>query len=124
VLWLPVLVYMAALFGVSSLHEVPSIPGDTGGRFVHFAAYGGLAMVTLRALASGEWSGVRTATVIGAVAIASLYGVSDEYHQKFVPGRTFDVIDMVADALGAIGAASVVWVCSIIRLRSKTRHVL
>ena len=27
----------------------------------------------------------------------SLYGVSDEYHQQFVPGRSFDVFDMLAD---------------------------
>ena len=81
-------------------------------------------MVTLRALANGEWSGVRTATVIGAVLIASLYGVSDEYHQRFVPGRMFDVLDMVADALGASAGAAVVGACSIIRRRSKTRHVL
>ena len=124
ILWLPVIVYMGVLFWLSSLHTVPGIPNDPENRLAHFAAYAGLAMVTLRAFADGEWRGVTAAAAIGAVTIASLYGVSDEYHQHFVPGRTFDVFDMVADALGAIGGASVVWVCSIMRRRSQTRHVL
>jgi len=35
-----------------------------------------------------------------AFAIAFLYGVSDEIHQYFVPGRHPDVLDVVADASG------------------------
>jgi VanZ family protein len=37
---------------------------------------------------------------------AVLYGVSDEWHQAYVPGRTADWQDVVADA---IGAALAVW---------------
>lgn len=45
-----------------------------------------------------------------AVAGASLYGLSDEFHQSFVPGRTPDVFDLVADVGGAvIGALCVVF---------------
>ena len=41
-----------------------------------------------------------------AVALASLYGATDEFHQSLVPGRDADVVDWVADTLGAaIGAA-------------------
>ena len=42
------------------------------------------------------------AAVLVAIVISSLYGVSDEYHQLFVPGRTFDVFDMLADAIGSV----------------------
>ena len=43
-----------------------------------------------------------------AVVVSSLYGVSDEVHQSFVPGRTSDVFDLVADVTGAlIGALGV-----------------
>jgi len=37
-----------------------------------------------------------------AWVLGSLYGVSDEIHQHFVPGRTFDVFDMTADSLGTL----------------------
>lgn len=123
-LWLPVVVYMGVLFGLSSLSEVPSLPGDTDNHLVHFMAYAGLGIVTLRAVAGGEWKGVTAAAVAGAVLISSLYGVSDEYHQRFVPGRSFDVFDMLADALGSLAATCAVWAWVIIERRLKTRHVL
>jgi VanZ family protein len=37
-----------------------------------------------------------------AFAVAILYGLSDEWHQSFVPGRTPDVWDLVVDAIGAL----------------------
>ena len=43
-----------------------------------------------------------------AVAWAGAYGVSDEVHQAFVPGRSPDPLDWLADAFGAwVGAALV-----------------
>jgi VanZ family protein len=37
------------------------------------------------------------------VALAvMLYGISDEFHQYFVPGRSVDVYDVLADALGGL----------------------
>lgn len=38
---------------------------------------------------------------IDTVIFCLLYGVSDEFHQSFVPGRTATAIDLVADVLGA-----------------------
>lgn len=37
----------------------------------------------------------------GSVIFCSLYGVSDEYHQSFVPGRLAETGDWLADTLGA-----------------------
>ena len=39
---------------------------------------------------------------IGAVILAALYGISDEFHQSFVVGRTMTATDMAVDALGAL----------------------
>jgi VanZ family protein len=43
--------------------------------------------------------------------ILVLYGISDEMHQGFVPGRTVDVLDATADAAGGIlaGIAIFAW---------------
>lgn len=43
-----------------------------------------------------------------AVLLASLYGVSDEVHQAFVPGRSADLLDWLADTAGAAVAVSLV----------------
>ena len=39
-----------------------------------------------------------------AVLLASIYGVSDEVHQAFVPGRSADAADWLADTAGALVA--------------------
>jgi len=123
-LWGPVIAYMAALFYVQSLSSVPSPPGNLTDKHEHFFFYGILAALALRALAKGEWRAITLRTVVSAIAISSLYGVSDEFHQRFVPGRSYEILDMAADAIGSASAAGLLWAWSIIRHRSDARHVL
>jgi VanZ family protein len=84
---------------------------------VHVAAYAGLAATTVRALAKG-FRDVTWRAVLGAIIISTLYGVSDEYHQVFVPGRTFEYLDIAADAIGSVAGAAGAGAWSIIRRRS------
>lgn len=48
--------------------------------------------------------------VIKALALASLigilYGATDEFHQSFVPGRSANIMDLVADITGLLFAMS------------------
>jgi len=112
------------LFGLSSRSELPSPPGGLSYYHAHMAAYAGLATLAARALAKGRLRNMSWRVFIGAIAISVGYGVTDEYHQLFVPGRDFDMWDLVADAFGSLVGASAVWAWSIIRRRSETRHVL
>jgi VanZ family protein len=105
---------MAMLFGFSSLHTLPSPPAGFSFYDAHIAAYAGLGALTARATAGGLRDASWRAVSI-AILISSLYGVSDEYHQMFVPGRSFDVLDMLADAIGSVAGASAVGAWSIIR---------
>jgi len=41
-----------------------------------------------------------------ATLLATAYGVTDEYHQSFVPGRTADPMDVVKDLAGAAAACA------------------
>jgi VanZ family protein len=107
---------MAMLFGFSSLSTLPSPPGDLSAYDVHIAAYAGLGALSARAAGKGLRD-VSWRAVLAAVVISSLYGVSDEYHQLFVPGRSFDILDIVADIIGSIVGASGVGAWSIIRRR-------
>jgi VanZ family protein len=115
---------MAVLFFLSSLSHLPSPPGGLTDKHEHFLAYGVLGALALRALTHGRWRDVRLRTVAGAILIASAYGVTDEFHQRFVPGREYDVLDMAADAIGSATSAGLLWAWRIIRQRSDTRHVL
>jgi VanZ family protein len=108
---------MAMLFFFSSLSTVPAPPGGLSDKHVHFAAYAGLAAVTLRAVAKGTWHYITFGSVCAAVLISTTYGISDEYHQLFVPGRSFERLDILADLIGSMLGGAAVWVWSIIRRR-------
>lgn len=36
-----------------------------------------------------------------AITITTIYAISDEFHQSFVPGRVADIFDLTADSIGA-----------------------
>jgi VanZ family protein len=116
-LWGPVLVYMGVIFALSAMPEPPAPPG-VDDKTQHFLAYGGLGLVTLRATAGGTLAGLSAPAAVAAWAIATLYGATDEWHQGFVPGRSRDLLDLRADALGAALATGVAWASAIL-LRSR-----
>jgi VanZ family protein len=91
---------MAGLFYLSSQTVLPAA-SLTPDWTQHLIAYAGLALVTLRATAGGRWSAVGARALVLAWIIAALYGVSDEFHQAFVPSRAADVRDVIADGVGA-----------------------
>jgi VanZ family protein len=97
---------MAAIFVASSIPDVGPLPGDVSDKTGHSLAYAVLALLVVYALADGRLSGVTLRTTLLAIVIASLYGASDELHQRFVPGRSAELLDVRADAIGAtMGAA-------------------
>jgi VanZ family protein len=114
---------MAILFLVSS----QAIPAEIE-RFVpfwldedwlrHALAYAGLALVSLRATTAGRWRSASGAAFVAAWAIAAGYGLTDEWHQSFVPGRSADLRDAVANGAGALVALGGVRAWGIIRRRS------
>lgn len=101
---------MAAIFVASGM-AVPDGPaGLLPDKLVHAVIYGGLGLLTLRALTGRLRAPVRWTRAVWAVAIASAYGVTDEMHQAFVPSRDADVLDVFADVAGAsVAVAVAVW---------------
>jgi VanZ family protein len=117
-LWLPVLTFAAAIFLVSSMPE-PPLPSSVSDKTGHRAAYAAFGLVVLRALSGASWSGVTAATSGSALAIATLYGATDEWHQSWVPGRSPDVLDLLADASGAALAIGGAWLVAVLRWRRR-----
>ena len=75
----------------------------------HSIGYALLAVVLLRAFARGRLSGVTWTAGLTAIGLATMYGVSDEFHQSFVPGRSPDRLDVVADCVGATIGVALGW---------------
>ena len=66
--------------------------------FAHFISYFILALTVYFALGS-KWMNIRGKLL--CVMICLLYGITDEFHQSFIPGRTPDLMDLVNDVIGA-----------------------
>jgi len=100
------LAWMSVLFYLShqpTLDTPMLFPGQD--KLFHAIVYGILGFLLLGSRTPST-QGFTNTQVLGSVVIASLYGISDEFHQYFVPGRNTDVWDWVADTLGAVIAVS------------------
>ena len=118
-LWGPVLAHMALIFAASSRPDTSAVPSAIPDKVVHFAVYALLGVLILRAVAGGRRSGITWLGVVVSIVIATLYGITDEWHQGFVPNRTPDVMDVVADLAGASAGAIVT--AGVTRLRASSR---
>ncbi len=120
--FLPALAYMGLIFFLSS-HPGDDLPKYSWMQFdkvLHTLEYAGLGFFLMFGLSRSiqrPWLAVVAAALIGLA-----YGVSDEFHQSFVPRRQGnDPGDMAADLLGAtLGAIG--WLV-LSRLFKKERHV-
>ncbi len=109
------LAYCGFIFFLSSQSTLISTPLDfpNKDKLMHGSAYAIMGFLAWRTFRHHVQS-LRILAVI-SVLFASLYGISDEFHQSFVVGRTEDVWDWVADTTGA---SLMVWVLYIRRLRN------
>lgn len=120
VYWLPVMALCLAIFAQSSFASL-----DVGPIFplkdkaLHMAVYGLLAVLFYRACES-TWPDRMSPTglLVISVSFATLFGVSDEFHQSFVATRHADALDVVADFTGSIAGA---WGYMLLMVRKKNK---
>ena len=69
---------------------------------VHFIEYGVFCTLLCWAISAHLKGNQIRKFIFIAISLTSLYGITDEVHQLFVPTRTATVFDWFADTLGAI----------------------
>lgn len=114
VLWAPVAIYMAAIFLVSADSDPPA-PSALSDKMLHLMAYAALGVLVCRAAAGGLGRRVMARAAVITLIVSIGYGVSDEIHQMFVPGRSPDVLDVLSDAAGAALGLIACWAWGILR---------
>jgi len=133
--WLPVVLWAVIIFSASgdkkSVHHssriiepivrwlVPDISDEAVRTTVllvrktaHLVEYAVLAMLLSRGLRHTVWkeaNGWSRPVVLGAWLGATLYAVSDEIHQSYVPGRQGSAWDVLIDSIGAAGGLAMLW---------------
>ena len=105
-LWLPPLIWIAAIFSAScwSGPDV-QLPFWFEGldKIIHLLIYAMLAQFLFMPLRFERGLSFRAAA-FGACLLTTLYGVTDEWHQSFTPGRAVEGLDVWADFLGGCTA--------------------
>ena len=118
-LWGPVVLWMAAIFLVSSMSDVP-LPEDLSDKSGPGLAYALLGGLMARAVAGGQGRPITVAGAMLAFLATVVYGVSDEIHQGFVPGRSPEVADLFADMVGGGLAIAGSWAWGLTRAPRRT----
>jgi VanZ family protein len=103
-LWLPVLIWAAFIFYLSSVPHLRFMENDQLDFVVrkigHMGVFGILARLLARALTgSTYWSWKKI--FFTSLVVTCLYAITDEYHQAFVPGRHASAKDVTIDTVGA-----------------------
>ncbi|HSQ42039.1 MAG TPA: VanZ family protein [Fibrobacteraceae bacterium] len=100
---IPALLMMGLLFALSSL------PGGSGGiirppmdKVIHGAAYLVLGLLFCAWIRERRWRGQPLRHALIVLLIVGIFGLSDEFHQSFVPGRDVSLGDWAADLTGGI----------------------
>jgi VanZ family protein len=103
--WGPVCGYAGLIFYLSAQpHPEEHVPFVThfSDKVLHAVEYAVFGALCYRAFCGSGYDAWRQQAIPAAILLASLYGVSDEVHQAFVPFRDSNWLDWVADTVGAV----------------------
>jgi VanZ family protein len=115
---------MTLIFWLSSRSTLVAIEDDSAEKLVYSSAH----LLTYAILAWLWWRTLSPQRQIDetrlwlALGLTILYGVSDEIHQSFVPGRAAQLADLLFDAAGAGMMIWLIWRVEL--LRTFPDHIL
>jgi VanZ family protein len=101
---LPLILWALVIFTASSIpgYSIPESPIFEQDKLLHAGIFFGLAFFMQRSFShQSRFPGLARHSRWWILAFALAYGILDEVHQSFVPGRTPDVFDALADGTGA-----------------------
>jgi VanZ family protein len=107
VYWGPVVGCAGLIFFLSSQsHPEDQLPWffpiEVSDKVLHAVEYGVFALLCYRAFRWGAGPVVARQAVVLAIVTVSVFGLTDEVHQYFVPFRDSSWQDWAADTIGAV----------------------
>ena len=101
--WLPLIIYCLAIYIQSSQPGPEYIPDVRFlDKFLHVGAYSLLGILFYRAYETLPLKNFKNLLILISIGSATVYGISDEIHQYFVPSRQADILDVIADTIVSI----------------------
>ena len=101
--WLPVYLYAAIIFMLSSMPQIP-IPFafKFSDKIEHIIEYAIFGYLLIRAFRNSSFKLTLAQMRFLIILIGFIYGITDEIHQYFVPGRATSTLDIFADGAGVV----------------------
>jgi VanZ family protein len=105
------LIYAVLIFIISGIPKItPPFLGFTlEDKVYHFLEYAIFSFLLFLAFFKSQRDFFRKNVFLFSSLIGIIYAYSDEFHQRFVPGRTYDLYDFLADCLGIILIQAILW---------------
>jgi VanZ family protein len=105
--WTPVALWMGILYYSSSIpgSDLPKFNIPNIDKLFHSVEYLILGALIARAFANCSDKMSFKLILLLSILIASSYGVLDEFHQRFVSGRSPEIFDILSDIIGSLFGA-------------------
>jgi VanZ family protein len=105
------LLYAVIIFVISSLPQLtpPHLGFTLEDKVYHFIEYSIFSYLLFLTFYRSKTDFLKKNLFLFSSLIGIIYAYSDEFHQRFVPGRTYDLYDFAADCLGIILIQAVLW---------------
>jgi VanZ family protein len=97
-----------AIITVSSIPSIPTLKIKTAHSsirldyLIHFCEYGTLTFLALLWKAEKDYA-VNLRKFLIITALLMLFATADEFHQKLIPGRSFNIKDILSNLSGVVG---------------------
>ena len=104
--WLIVTLYALVIFYISNQPSISFVPEnltyiDPQHLLLHLLEYIPLGLLIYRAVLKTSFK-ISVNPIYFSTLLGVVYGLSDEIHQYFVPGRTASPLDLAADSIGVL----------------------
>jgi VanZ family protein len=105
---LPLIAWGVFIFTASSIpsKNIPAL-GEHVDKVIHFGIFGVLCWLAHVAFHHQSNFFLKRYALFVAIIFTVVFGMSDEFHQMFTPGRTADIFDLLADTVGGLVYATI-----------------
>ena len=116
--WLPFTIFLITTFVLSGMSS-PAIPFNLDSNSLHLPEFALFSFLLIRAIHGGRPGRPSISAALGTLVLSGLWGVSDEIHQAFIPGRVPDINDLARDLIGSVIGLAAFYLYSVILGRTK-----
>ena len=106
--WLPLFLYVALIFGLSSESTVPGAK-NFNDKLLHTTEYAILAFLLWRAFSHRDPDSFPVGRLVMIVVTGATVGALDEVYQRWTPGRISSIYDWLADVAGIVGMTTLLY---------------